>query len=335
MVPVVKSYGEPRKSDDRRINQKLLAKLKPAQVGYFDGIIPDVEDYDTWLRRQATAVQLRHLNFDEDKLRLFQEGQKLRSFTDARGGHLSLDEVARLDSEALRVSTPVAQKGFDNTPFYNYKVEAYTPDELLTSPRARQQLRDLYTIDANNKIADLSVVDYRYVPRAGVKAETPRDIIRGKRGARFQAQNADPENFYFDTTTGERFNPIIYRPDSTTLDERLKLVRNSKILNNEQKKWIDDFQKSLQDDISTNQRSVVVENLRRTFEQRLNPAAATYAEPWENLTAVVRKNLEADVVNVSRRLRANAQRQTAAVNKTKFLERNGKQGVLILSLIHI
>ena len=117
------------------------------------------------------------------------------------------------------------------------------------------------------------------------------------------------------------------------LEERLKLLNGSKILNTEQKKWINDLQLSLQDDISTNQRAVVVDNLRRTFEQRLNPAARTFGEPWENLTAVVRRNLQDDVVNVSERLRLSARKRTVGANASKFVLKHGSPAIALRSTI--
>ena len=116
MVPVVQSYSDLRKSEDPRVKQKALESLKPDEIGYFDGIIPDVEDYDTWLRRQPYEVLSRHLDGNEDKINLFQSGQKLRSFTDARGGAIAIDEVKRLDAAALKVRAPVAQRGYDTSP---------------------------------------------------------------------------------------------------------------------------------------------------------------------------------------------------------------------------
>ena len=108
----------------------------------------------------------------------------------------------------------------------------------------------------------------------------------------------------FDLATGESFNPLIYRASTDALEERISLVNGSKILNKSQKKWIDDFQLSLQDDISTNQRAAVTENLRLLFERQLDPSKTNFAQPWQNLTAPVRGEMQFSVTNVSRRLRA-------------------------------
>ena len=300
MVPVVASRGE--LEDTKGVSKAELAKK---DADYFNGFPPAVEDYDTWLRRQPVEVQLRHLDGDEDKLAIFQSGKlKLSQFTTSKGKGIDASTLRRLNNHAS-FSAPVHQSKYSPATGHYHVVEATTIAELITSKKARQQLRQLFIMDADNTVSPLSTTDYK-----GVLKDT-------KRANRIKANTAPEDSFYFDSVDGTKHNPWIYRQNNEVLEERVKLVRESTLLNKEQKDWIIDFQDSLSDSISTNQRSVVIDNLRVSFERQLRVSDDKFATKWENLTAVVRAENVNAVKNVSDRLNVTERRRSKLFNKIK------------------
>ena len=145
LVPTIIPKSKMDASTSKRFIRSGLARLSPKQVGYFDGIPPAVEDYDTWLRRQPFDVQLQHLNGDENRLALFQSGKiKLGSFTNAQGKDVDIDKLRRLNTRA--VSQPLLQKKYEPAAGHYFKVEAYTVNDFITDPKARNQLQELFII---------------------------------------------------------------------------------------------------------------------------------------------------------------------------------------------
>ena len=191
-------------SKSKRFDKKALDKLKPEQVGYFDGSPPAVEDYDTWLRRQPFEVQLRHLDGDEDRLALWQRGNvKLKQFTTAKGNAVDVAALRRLDNRS--VEAPIRQSPYETAENHLFKVEAYRIGDLLSSPKARKQLQQLFVIDADNTVSPLSTTDYK-----GILKDT-------KRSNRIKANTITEKDFYFDPVSGQTYNPWIYRPNRDVL----------------------------------------------------------------------------------------------------------------------
>ena len=315
-VPVTVDAEQLAASNSRRVNKR---KLKAADTSYFDGRVPTVEDYDTWLRRQPLDTIMRHLNYSDEKYNLFVQGNlKLNQFTGPKGKYLTIEQLRKLDNAATSFN-PVTQNRYQPAKNHDFKVAAKNVDDLLTSPAAREQLEELFIIDSNASLSPLSTTDFRGV------------ISKTKRNNRFRANTLDEDNFWFDPTTGESFNPLIYRPDPETLTSRIAKVKASKILNKEQKRFIEEFSDQLTDKLSTNQRSAVVENLRIVFERQLNPASTNFGQPWANFTAVVRGEMTNSVQNVSKlmetrvRVRSNVYSQFNGVNKPAGVSILGKE----------
>ena len=315
-VPVAVDAEQLASSTSRRINKRKLKDIDPS---YFDGLSPAVEDYDTWLRRQPQEVIMRHIGFDEDKYNLFVQGNlQLKQFSNAKGKILTVEQLRRLDNAATSVN-PITMNKYQPGKNHNFKVPAKNVDELIASPAARQQLEELMIIDSSASLSPLSTTDFR-----GVLSKT-------KRNNRFRANTLDEDNFWFDPTTGESFNPLIYRPDVRTLDSRITKLKASKILSKEQKRFIEEFAEQLNDKVSTNQRAAVVENLRIIFERQLSPDSTSFGQPWANLTAVVRGEMSNSVKNVSKlmetqvRARSNVYSQFNGINKEAGLSILGKQ----------
>ena len=156
-------------SKSRRFNKKALKGLKDREVGYFDGMPPAVENYDTWLRRQPVNVQLRHLHNDENKLALFQSGKlSLDKFTTAKGNSINAATLRRLGVEAA-FRIPTRQSKYQPALNHYLKVDAYRVDDLIVNAKARQQLRKLFLADAEYTVSPLSTTDYK-----GILKDTKR-----------------------------------------------------------------------------------------------------------------------------------------------------------------
>jgi len=290
LVPVLKSHSELIGTDSKRILYSVLEKMNVVSISKLDGLNPKLESYDVWLRRQPTEVQLKHLGNNLERLALFQNGNlHLKDFQSARGTNVSAEVLSRKAQEGL-FDTPIRTTKYQPAANYDFKVEAYKVDDLIKNKKAQKQLSELFEIDERHSISPLSTTEFR-----GVTSET-------KRQNRFRSKTVADEDLIMDPVTGIVRNPLIYRPNNKLLEERLELVRNSKILNKEQKKFIEDFVNSMEDRLSTNNRSVITENLRVTFERQLNVDSPSYNKPWENLTAVIRAENTNAVANVSRRL---------------------------------
>jgi len=290
LVPVLKSHSELIGTDSNRIIYSVLEKMNVSSISRLDGLNPKLETYDVWLRRQPSEVQLKHLGNNLERLALFQNGNlHLKDFQSARGTNISAEVLARKAQEGL-FDTPIRTTKYQPAVNSEFKVDAYKVENLIKDKKAQNQLKELFEIDERHSISPLSTTEFR-----GVTSET-------KRQNRFKSKTVADEDLIMDPVTGIVRNPLIYKPNNSLLEERLTLVRNSKILNKEQKEFIENFVNSMEDRVSTNNRSVITENLRVVFERQLNVDSPSYNKPWENLTAVIRAENVNAVQNVSRRL---------------------------------
>ena len=172
--------------------------------------------------------------------------------------------------------------------------------------------------DSTNTISPLSTTDFK-----GITKDT-------KRVNRIKANSVDEKEFYVDPVSGNTFNPWIYRPNREVLDERLELVNKSELLNKAQKDFINNFQESLTDKLSTNQRAVATDNLRVVFERQLKPGTDNFGKPWENLTAVIRAENVNAVQNVSKRLNVTERRRSNSFIGVDIRDKEAKASVNIL-----
>jgi SPP1 gp7 family putative phage head morphogenesis protein len=279
MVPVLKSKQAIAELQSARVKQDGLGKLPPGQL---DGAPPPVENYSGWLKRQALDVQIDHLG-SEDLARLFNNGKlAVKDFFNAVGDSISITRLRRLDTKrtsflpVFQVEEKAASSGL--------LVPVSRPHELMRDVDAQKALAEMYIADEMNMSQAMSLTDFRGT------------TLPGKRSVRVRSNNEfDERNNIIDPFTGEMRSNLTYDPDFSVLQERLDFMRNSKVLRSEQKAFIEEFVDGLEDKISVNNQSVVVENLRVLFERYMNKK-----EPWENFAALARKEAQYSVTNVSR-----------------------------------
>lgn len=279
LVPVLKSKSEIQKVESEKITTKTLDKLDPKVL---DGQPPKREDYSSWLIRQPMNVKVKHLG-SEEKVSLFEKGAlAVKEFITPKGGSISVSVLRKLDNARTAI-IPVRQAAREKK---DIALPVSRPYDLMRSPAIQEELRQMYIADAESMNQAMSLVDFRGTS------------IIGKKTSRIRANNEfDERNQSFDPFTGEVRSTLLYEPDFSVYQERLDFLRSSKALSRDQKEFIETFAESLEDKISVNQQSVVVENLRVLFERYENQ---TPKVPWENFANVARAESQYSVVNVSR-----------------------------------
>jgi len=278
LVPVVKSKDELLKVRSDKMNLIELAKKQPDQL---TGLAKARESYSGWLKRQSVATQEALLGGVEQAL-LFKTGVlKVAEYVTPTGKGLTISALRR--KAALLTSIyPNRHLVKDN----NIQSVAATPNRLLNNPKHKTDLRNLLLSDSNDFSQSIALTDFKGTSLVGKQASRRR-----------AANQFDERNFAFDPMTGEIRNTNLYDPNFQLLQERIDFMRASKTLTKEQKNFIEDMAGSLENRISTNQQSVIVENLRVVFERY-----AKDKKPWENFGSVVRAENRFAVQNVSRLL---------------------------------
>jgi SPP1 gp7 family putative phage head morphogenesis protein len=279
LVPVLRSKKEMLATTSDRLNKEKLGSVAD---GLLSGSLPIKETFTEWLTRQPMATKLDKLG-SEEKVSLFERGAlSLTDFFSTLGRPLDISAV-RVKDNLLTFFSPVTQRGKDPQASF---LTVDRPFQIVRSKQVQKDLLDLIVSDSVNSNSAISLTDFRGT------------TLGGKRGVRSQANNEfNPRNSTFDPFTGETRSTLYYDPDFTLLRERIDYMRESKLLDRNQKQFIEDFTNQLEDRVSVNQQTVVVENLRILFERyQKNPV------PWENFVATVRAEMNFSTVNVSRLL---------------------------------
>jgi SPP1 gp7 family putative phage head morphogenesis protein len=277
LIPVLKSKKELLEEGyDGEVDLEELEQLDPE---YLDGEPPIRETYEQWLLNQPIETKLRLLG-SEEAVALFEAGSApLSSFVTPRGKAFSIGVLRKLDNFRT-ILFPVFSR--PNLP--EVSVSVTKPYDLIRSSAAQEQLRLLLINDSLDTRQSLSLIDYRGT------------TLAGKRSVRERANNVfDERNVSFDPFTGEARSTLYYDPDFQVYQERLDFLEASKLLTSEQKAFIKQFSESLEEQLSVNQQTAVVESLRVTFE-RYNKKK----EPWDNFANVLRAENNYAVTNVSR-----------------------------------
>jgi len=288
ITPITKSYSELMAQKDDRVKKKILQALPERELKKLDGRSPQKEGYGAWLSRQSMEVKLRHFSGDEERLQLFERGSlALTQFFGNKGKKTNIASLRRLDNKATH-RTKTKQKilplgGSDEA------IYARKPSQLRSSKDRQQQLKDFYIKEANIRNSQLGLTDFKGTS------------LKGKTASRRRAENVfDDRVQVIDPITGEAKNTLLYDPDFGVYQERIDFMKSSKLLSKDDKEFIESFVSGLDDSMSVNQQSAVLENMRLIFERYNNPAAKSYKQPWVNLEAIMRDELKNSVVNVSR-----------------------------------
>lgn len=278
LSPIIKSKEELLNEKTNRLSKTNLKKKKEESL---TGISPKIENFGAWLKRQPFEIQTKLLG-TEDKVNLFREGKlKYNQFINQAGIALSIQALRNRAANATALYAP-KQKLRE----IDVKIEAARPSALVRSPKHKDAVRQMFILDSDDFSKTMSLTDYKGTSLAGKTAS------RRRVGNEF-----DERNFSADPLTGEIKNNNIYDPDFNLYQERIDFMRNSKLLNKDQKDFIESTVAGLNDKISVNQQTVAIENLRVVLERYVKDK-----KPWGDLTAVLRAENRFAVQNVSRLL---------------------------------
>ena len=276
LVPVLKSKEDLLKSKSSRV--KINEVNKKTNL---TGTLPKRESFSQWLSRQSSSVQEKILGTSE-KVNLFRQGGlAVSQFTNIAGRAISIAALRRKAAQATSLF-PTRQINKD----IPLTVGAARPNSLLNNPKHREDLLRLFISDSSDVSQSISLTDFKGVS------------LTGKQASRRRTSNQfDERNFSTDPMTGEIKNNLIYDPNFRLYQERIDFMRNSKLLTSEQKNFIENVANSLEDKISVNQQSVVIENLRVVLERYSKDK-----QPWSDFASVVRAENRFAVQNISRLL---------------------------------
>jgi len=278
LIPVVADAKVLAAITDPRIKKRELSKVKPEKLS---GVDANRESFGAWLKRQAFDVQKNILG-DDAKVNLFREGKLLfEKFTNINGRALSIQALRKRATDATTLFIP-KQKLRE----IDFKVDARTPNALLRNPKHEVSLRNMFLLDADDYNKTMALTDYKGT------------TLMGKQSSRRRVGNQfDERNFSADPLTGEIKNNLVYDPDTGLFQERLDFMRSSKLISPDQKDFIERMAVSLDDKISVNQQTVIIDNLRVVFERY-----AKNKDSWNDFASIVRAENRFAVQNVSRML---------------------------------
>jgi SPP1 gp7 family putative phage head morphogenesis protein len=278
MIPVLKSKAELIEEASSRINQTNLAKKLPESL---TGRAPAVKSFGDWLRTQGMEVQTKMLG-SEAAANLFREGKlKAEQFVTQAGKAISIQALRNKATRSTTVFNP--RQVVRDT---NVKLEATRPSSLVNNPKNKEDLVRLLLLDSSDFNKTFSLTDYKGTS------------LVGKQESRRRAGNEfDERNFSADPLTGEIKNNNLYDPDFNLYQERIDFMRKSQLLKPDEKDFIESVAASLDDKVSLNQQTVILENLRVVFERYTKDKS-----PWLDFAAVLRAENRFAVQNVSRLL---------------------------------
>lgn len=279
LIPILKSKEDLIAENSSRINKTELLKKDTEAL---NGQAPKIESFGVWLKRQGMEIQAKMLG-SEDAAKLFQQGKlKADQFVSPKGTALSIQALRAKATQATAIFRPrQVVRGLDDI-----KIDSSTPSRLIRDPKNKEDLRQLFLQDADDYNKTLSLTDYKGTSLVG------KQTSRRRVGNEF-----DERNFSSDPLTGEIKNNNLYDPDFNLYQERLDFMRSSKLINADQKEFIESLVSGLDDKVSVNQQTVIVENMRVVFERY-----ARDKTPWQDITAVLRAENRFAVQNVSRLL---------------------------------
>jgi SPP1 gp7 family putative phage head morphogenesis protein len=284
-IPVFKSWADVAKLESlSRVRSRNIQDLTKEQMAYYDGQTPMKESYHDWLFRQPQEVQLRHLG-DYAKVRLFQSGKiHLSTFTNDEGNSIGIRELKAMTESGYNVPGTTRRFAAAKAELDAMNLGAVTPDDFINDLKLRNTLRDYYILQSRDLDGTLSLTNYRGL------------LINTKRSAKRRVLTSPPreDQMVFNPITGRYEDTRLYQPNPGVLANNLKLMRESDLLLDRDKEFIEGFIESLKDHMSVNERAVITDNLRIVFGRQRQSG-----ELWTNFKAVTQGQVKFDVMNVS------------------------------------
>jgi len=299
--PVVKHHEDLAKLEGLNLVKKRnLARLTPKQRTYYDGVLPSKELYGDWLRRQTKDVQVRHLG-SEQRVNMFVSGSmSAADFATSQGKALSL---SKLRSQAVMGrTTPGSTKRFADAKdrLDQLSIGASTPEDFFDQAELAKNLKDYYLLQSRDLDGVLSLTNYRGI------------VLGNKRATKRRVMENPPreEQVKFNPITGRYEDIRRYQPAPEILQNNLRLMNSSELLNQRDKDFINNFVEDLSKEMSVNERAVIADNLRITFTRyRKN------GEVWKNFKAVAQAQIKFDVNNVSDAIETNLRKDSDVIKK--------------------
>jgi SPP1 gp7 family putative phage head morphogenesis protein len=300
-TPVFKSWEDVDKLESvAQVRKRNLKNLTPEQVAFYDGQTPARESYHEWLSRQPTEIQLRHLG-DYQKLELFRSGKlKANKFTNPEGNSIGLQELRQLTDSGLTLPNDTQKFALAKEKLDTMKIWATNPDDFINDAKLTNTLKDFYVLQTKELDGTLSLTNYRGL------------LIGSKKGVKKRVLTHPPrdDQVIFNPITGRYEDARLYRPNPKVLENSLRLVDESDKLLDRDKEFIRAFARKLDEEMSINERAVVVENLRTTFSRyREN------GEIWGNYKAVSQSQIKFDVMNISDNLETQIRKDADVLKK--------------------
>jgi hypothetical protein len=167
------------------------------------------------------------------------------------------------------------------------KLDFARPDELIGSKASRDALREYYLLQSGKLDGTLSLTNYRGA------------LLHTKKATKQRVLNSPPtdEQLLFNPVTGRYEDARMYAPNPSVLTHRLELVSESTDLKAHDKAFIKEFIDELGGHMGVNERAVITDNLRISFERFRRSGT-----PWGNTKAVLNSQLQFDVTNISESL---------------------------------
>jgi SPP1 gp7 family putative phage head morphogenesis protein len=303
-IPVVKSWEDLSKLENvAQIRKRNFADLSQKQIQFYDGQTPLKESYDEWLRRQPTDVQLRHIG-DYDKLEIFRSGQlTLDKFTNPSGNSVGIKELRQLTDSGYAIQGDTRRFAIAKERLDTIKLGAARPDDFLDNKELQKALREYYLLQAGELDGNLSLVNYR------------GSLLHTKKATKNRVLNTPPneDNMIFNPITGRYEDARLYQPSLATLENNLRLIKESDKLLQRDKDFILQFVDKLENSMGVNERAVIADNLRITFGR-----ARTDLQPWSNFKAVAVAQMKFDVMNVSDYMETQLRKDADLLKKLKL-----------------
>ncbi len=284
-VPVFKSWNDISKLEGvAQVRRKNLKDLSKEQIAFYDGQTPLKESYNDWLMRQSDDVKLRHFG-EYEKVKLFNTGQfNINEFTNPEGNSVGIRELRRLTDSTYTHPSDTVRFANAKQQLDAMQLGVTSPDDLINSERFTKTLVDYYTLQAGDLNGTLSLTNYRGL------------LLNTKSSMKNRVLNYPPreDQLLFNPFTKRYEDVRFYQPKPEVFNNSLRLLNESTILKERDKVYIKSIVDKLDDRMSLNERTVVLDNLRTTFTRyRNNPS------PWVNFKAVTQSQIKFDVMNIS------------------------------------
>jgi SPP1 gp7 family putative phage head morphogenesis protein len=300
-LPVFKSWEDISKLEGvAEVRRRNLERLTDKQKAFYDGQTPMKESYDTWLRRQSTVVQTRHLG-DYQKVQLFNSGAlTVDKFTNAEGNSIGIRQLRAMTDSGYVIPNDTRKFAAAKQKLDSMQLGASSPEDFYNNPKLKKTLVDYYILQAGELDGTLALTNYRGT------------LIPSKSAVKKRVLTSPPrdDQLVFNPHTGRYEDVRLYQPNPAVLENNLKRVRTSEALRKEDRDFIEDISNTLSSKMSINQRAVVVDNLRIIFTR-----ARSDGKPWNNFKAVVQAQLKFDIMNTSDYIETQLRRNTDVLKK--------------------